>query len=168
MPDLARMLRIQARASRWANGLLFAELSKLTPTQWTRVTSANFGSIQGIANHALQADRLWLHRLTGQGVPLTSVSQIIHPDFSALQAARRAQDEASVAFIDGLTNERLDEDLHFTTLEGTPRVLPVSLCVAHYLNHQTHHRGQLHGMMGEFGLTPPDIDLLYFPQLLQD
>ncbi len=168
MPDLARLLRIQARASRWANGVLYAELAKLTPTQWTRATTANFGSIQGIANHALLADRLWLCRLTGQGAPLTSVSQVVLADFPALWAARQAQDEVNVAFVEGLTPERLDEDLSFRTLEGTPRVLPVSLCVAHFLNHQTHHRGQMHGMLGEFGLTPPDIDLLYYPGAQQD
>lgn len=168
MPDLARLHRIQARASRWANGVLYAELAKLTPTQWTRVTSANFGSIQGIANHALLADRLWLHRLTGQGTPLDSVSQVAHADFPALWAARQAQDEDCVAFVEGLTPERLREDLSFRTIEGTPRVLPVGLCVAHLLNHQTHHRGQMHGMLGEFGLTAPDIDLVYYPDALRD
>lgn len=167
MPDLAHLLRIQARASRWANGVLYAELSKLTPTQWTRATAANFGSLQGIANHALLADRLWLHRLTGQGAPLASVSHVAHADFAALWTARQAQDEACVAFVEGLTPDRLAEDLRFTTLDGSPRVLPVSLCVAHFLNHQTHHRGQMHAMLGEFGLTPPDIDLLYFPGVQQ-
>lgn len=167
MPDLVRLLRIQIRASRWANGLLFAELAKLTPTQWTRVTTANYGSIQAIANHALLADRLWLHRFTGLGTPLTSVSQVVHADFPALWAARQAQDEANVAFVEGLTAERLDQELSFRTLDDTPRVLPMSLCLAHFLNHQTHHRGQMHGMLGEFGLTPPDIDLLYFPDWRQ-
>ena len=41
-------------------------------------------------------------------------------------------------------------------------------CVAHVFKHQTHHRGQMHALLGEHGVKARDIDLLYFPDLEKD
>jgi uncharacterized damage-inducible protein DinB len=153
-----------ARAGAWANGILGAELAELSPGQWLREHSAlNFKSLAGVANHLLLADHLWLHRLTGEGEALASVAVIAHADIAEFQAARAAQDARVLAFVAGLPPERLGQVLHFRTIEGTPRALPVSLCVGHMLNHQTHHRGQMHALLGVMGIACPDIDLLHSP-----
>ncbi|MFU2208374.1 DinB family protein [Solidesulfovibrio sp. C21] len=36
---------------------------------------------------------------------------------------------------------------------------PLALCLAHFFNHQTHHRGQIHGLLGVCGIKAADIDL---------
>jgi len=73
-----------AHANRWSNELLYAELAKLSPGQWTQPSAVDFGSLQGIANH------------------------------------------------------------------------------------QTHHRGQLHALLGIHGLKAPNIDLIYSPAAQTD
>jgi uncharacterized damage-inducible protein DinB len=38
-------------------------------------------------------------------------------------------------------------------------MLPV---LAHFFNHQTHHRGQAHAMLASTRVAPPALDLVYF------
>ena len=160
-----RLFLTQALAGQWANGIVNAELAKLAPSQWTQACAMNFGSMQGIANHLLLADRLWLHRLGGGGEAPASVAAVPCPEVADYIAARRAQDERVVAFFRALAPERLAETLRFRTIDGTPKALAVALCLAHMLNHQTHHRGQLHALLGVHGQSCPDIDLLYAPEV---
>ena len=41
---------------------------------------------------------------------------------------------------------------------------PMALCVTHFLNHQTHHRGQVHAMLTAAGQTAPVSDLPFMPE----
>jgi len=36
---------------------------------------------------------------------------------------------------------------------------PVDLLLAHFFNHQTHHRGHVHDMLTRTGVSPPVLDL---------
>ncbi len=152
----------QARYNRWANDRLYAELAKLAPEQLAAQSAVNFGSIIAIANHLVLADRLWVRRFTGQGDPVPSVDAVPYPDLEGLKAARLAQDERTEAFAHDLDPARLSETLEYVTTEGTPMRLPLAACLAHFFNHQTHHRGQIHGLLGTFGIKAADIDLLGF------
>ncbi|HAR51365.1 MAG TPA: damage-inducible protein DinB, partial [Roseovarius nubinhibens] len=40
----------------------------------------------------------------------------------------------------------------------------LGLCVAHFFNHQTHHRGQIHAMLTAAGARPGDTDLFVMPE----
>jgi uncharacterized damage-inducible protein DinB len=41
---------------------------------------------------------------------------------------------------------------------------PRWLLVTHLFNHQTHHRGQVHGMLTATGASPEDTDLPLGPE----
>lgn len=152
-----------ARASRWANALLQAELERLSPAQWAQeVPALNFGSIRGIANHLLLADRAWLFRFTGEGESPERIDVAPCADALGLGAARRAEDARALAFVEGLDGERLAGTLHYFSMKGAPCAEPLALCLAHFFNHQTHHRGQLHALLGVHGVAAPDLDLIYF------
>ena len=43
-------------------------------------------------------------------------------------------------------------------------VKPKALCVAHFFNHQTHHRGQIHAMLTAAGQKPAATDLPFMPE----
>ena len=157
-----RLFRTQARYNRWANERLYADMEKLSPEQLHAPSAANFGSIIAIANHLVLADRLWLNRFTAQGDPVTTVDAVPYPDLAGLAAARIVEEDRALAFADGLDPARLAENLVFTTTDGRPMDMPLALCLGHFFNHQTHHRGQIHGMLGAFGVKAVDIDLLGF------
>ena len=160
---MKKMFVTQALAGEWANAMLGEALDRLTVEQWESPSAVNFRSMQGIANHLLLADRLWLHRITGQGERPGDVSSLPYPNIAEYRTARKAQDAVIIAFARGLDDAHVDEILTFSTLEGTAKALPLGLCLLHFFNHQTHHRGQLHGLLGTHGIAAPDVDLLYFP-----
>jgi uncharacterized damage-inducible protein DinB len=47
-------------------------------------------------------------------------------------------------------------------MAGEAMRLPLGLALAHFFNHQTHHRGQAHAMLSGTNVPPPPLDLLYF------
>lgn len=151
----------QARANRWANEGLYAELGKISPEQLAQPFGVNFGSILGLANHTVLADRVWLARFLDQA-PVAPAHFVAATDFTSLRAARQAQDELVVAFAETFDPARLSETLRYTSMEGTAHDEPLAVCLAQFFNHQTFHRGQIHALLGVLGLNPPDLDLIYY------
>ena len=152
----------QAKANRWANRILFAELAELSPEQWTATSAVNFGSAQGVANHLVLADQAWLFRFTQQGPAPDTVDAAPWPELAALRAERESLDDRVIAFAQGLDPARLDGILHYRSMSGQPCAEPFALCVAHFFNHQTFHRGQLHALLGLCGIKAPNLDLIYY------
>ena len=151
-----------AKAGRWANRILFAELARLAPAQWTQTSAVNFGSAQGIANHLVLADQAWLFRFTQEGPAPASIDAVPWPELAALSTEREALDERIIAFAEALAPARLDSTLHYRSMNGQPCAEPFALCLAHFFNHQTFHRGQLHALLGVFGIKAPNLDLIYY------
>lgn len=162
MPPMTPTFATQARANRWANERLYAELAKLSPEQLAQSFGVNFGSILGLANHLIMADQAWLARLSGEGAPVTPDTFAPATDFAALRQMRQAEDERIASFAQSLDPARLGETLHYKNLKGEPRSQPVAICLAHLFNHQTFHRGQIHALLGVLGFSPPDLDLILY------
>jgi len=152
----------------WANALLFKHLSELSPEDWAAPRPVNFGSLAGIANHMLLADRAWLSRFTGSLDGPAAIDIIPYPGFADLLAARRAEDARITAFAKGLDPARLTGILHYQAMDGRPMALPMAIMAAHFFNHQTHHRGQMHALCGECGVRPRDIDLVFYQRQLSE
>lgn len=152
----------------WANFLLFEHLSELSAEEWAAPRPVNFGSLAGIANHVLLADRAWLSRFTGSHDSPTAIDTIPYPGFPDLLAARRAEDARINAFAMELDPARLTGLLHYHALDGRPMALPMAAMVAHFFNHQTHHRGQMHALCGACGVRPRDIDLVFYQRQLSE
>ncbi len=47
---------------------------------------------------------------------------------------------------------------------GAEITTPMAACVAHFFNHQTHHRGQVHAMLTRAGLPAPVTDIPFMPE----
>jgi uncharacterized damage-inducible protein DinB len=152
-----------AAYNRWANERLYEAAGKLSPAALAEARSGFFPSILKTLNHILVGDTLWMGRLDGAGSPeVNRLDQILHTDFAALKAARAAMDDRIIAFVDALPPQRLGEDLIYRTMSGEGMVTPVGQVLAHFFNHQTHHRGQAHAMLSSTDVAPPSLDLLYF------
>jgi uncharacterized damage-inducible protein DinB len=157
----------QARANRWANGLLYAELAKLSPEQLAQGFGVNFGSLLGLMNHTLMADQAWLSRFQG-AAPVGPDTYAAVTDFAALRKLREAEDGRIVDFCEKLDTARLSEMLHYANLKGEPRSQPFALCLTHFFNHQTFHRGQMHALLGVLGIEAPDLDLIFYQAAHRD
>jgi uncharacterized damage-inducible protein DinB len=61
-----------------------------------------------------------------------------------------------------MSEERLGHDLAYRAMDGAPHTTPMPIVLAHFFNHQTHHRGQTHCLLTGFGLDAPSFDLIMF------
>ncbi len=90
---------------------------------------------------------------------------IIFNDFDYLRTEREVIDTAIQDWADNdLTEDILESDLPHRTITN-PRdiVRPMALCVAHFFNHQTHHRGQVTTLLSQCGIDPGVTDMIAMP-----
>ncbi|MGF7172621.1 DinB family protein [Azospirillum doebereinerae] len=148
--------------NRWANRRLYDTASALTDAQFREDRGAFFGSLCGTLNHILVADRIWLERIEGSGPKPSSLAEILHDRLDDLHAAREAEDERILRMVQALPDDRFETILAYRNTAGTPFELPFAPVLTHVFNHQTHHRGQAHTLLSQFGLKAPVIDFVYF------
>ena len=67
-----------------------------------------------------------------------------------------------MAFVDDLTDERLNSKFSYTSTEGTPHERILWQAMAHLVNHGTQHKTEAAAIMTDFGQSPGDIDLIWF------
>lgn len=147
----------------WANARLYDAATALTDFERKRDIRGYFQSLHGTLNHLLVADRIWLHRLTGEGDAPDRLDAVLYTDFNALRAAREAEDDRLQDFVATLSAADFDKVINYSDTRGEPKSLALRLILAHLFNHQTHHRGQATHMLRQLGVAePPALDLLYF------
>jgi len=152
-----------AAYNRWANERLYEAAGRLSPAALAEPRSGFFPSLLKTLNHILVGDTIWIGRLDGNGSPgVTKLDQVLHTDFAALKAARSALDDRIIAFVDELKPQRFNDDLIYRMTSGEAMQTPVGQVLANFFNHQTHHRGQAHGMLSSTNVAPPVLDLIYF------
>ena len=148
-----------ARYNSLANRRLFDACAQLTDVERKRPRPAFFKSIHGTLNHILIGDRIWLTRFSGREVPSTDLDAILYEDFDALRGAREQEDARIEVFAAGLTDLFLECTVRYVNHEGRLFEDPLPMLVAHFFNHQTHHRGQVHDLLSQTDIEPPSLDL---------
>jgi uncharacterized damage-inducible protein DinB len=155
--------RMFAAYNRWANERLYAAAAELDDEEYRRDMRAFFSSLHGTLNHLLVTDRIWLHRFTGQGDAPKALDAILHHRLEDLRAARVAEDARIIDWINSLESADIAGRFTYTTVSDmrtiSQRLAPA---LAHLFNHQTHHRGQAHGILTALGKLAPTFDLIQF------
>jgi uncharacterized damage-inducible protein DinB len=152
---------MMARYNAWANLRLYKMAGALPEELYRREVGVYFKSLHETLNHLLVTDRIWMRRLTGKGSHPNKLNAIAFDDFASLQAARTSEDLRIVNYIENLQEADIEKELDYSTLNGTPQKQPICEILAHWFNHQTHHRGQAHAVLTLVGVTEPEpLDLL--------
>ena len=151
--------QMRARYNTLANGILYDACAGLSDVERRRERPAFFKSIHGTLNHIMVGDRIWMTRFEGEAAPSTSLDAILYEDFADLRAAREAEDARIEAFMASLSLEFLAGGIRYVNNEGNRYDDPVPLLLTHLFNHQTHHRGQVHGLLSHAGVKTPVLDL---------
>lgn len=163
--SLKRQFQSFAAYNTWANQRLYAAAGDLPAADFTRDLGAFFGSLAGTLNHIAMADALWLKRLTGRAyVEVTRLDFIFSTELPRLQKAREDLDRLLAAMVEGFSDADLGVEVDYTTMtRGAARNRRADI-IQHLFNHQTHHRGQAHGLLSQLrpGVEPPSLDLIYF------
>lgn len=155
--------QLMARYNRWANHRLLSAAGSLFPDQLWENRGVFFGSFLGTMNHLLVGDTLWLARFSGQPAPAgLRLNTVLHRDLDGFRTAREEMDERLLSFTAGIKAERLGSVLTYRTSAGQETQTPFAGTLFHVFNHQTHHRGQAHGVLTGLGIEAPELDLIYF------
>ena len=153
---------MMARGNAWANRRLYAACAALAEADLRRDLGAAFGSIFGTLSHLLTADVIWLARFRGQAPPGWPLDHLPHDEFRDLAAAREALDADIAAFVAGLDAAALEETIKFRTVVAPAEIaMRLAPALAHFFNHQTHHRGQCHAMLTRLTGAAPSLDLIF-------
>ena len=158
-----------ARYNTEMNRRIYAGAARLTDAQRRADVGLFWGSLHGTLCHLLWSDRQWMSRLDNwppNTVPNPQSPAPIH-DFDELRNARIEADAKLEDFSTRIDDAWLNHDLTWysgaakKTLSREKRGL-----MAHFFNHQTHHRGQAHAALTMRGVDPGDTDLfLVIPDL---
>ncbi len=156
-------LALMARFNQWVNGHIYDSVAELTDEDYRRDRQAFFGSIHNTLNHLLVVDRLWTGRIRGVDSGIKSLKDILFDEFEPLRAARRREDEGLIELVDGVDEESITAPVVYRRMLGSgEQQTRLDHILITLYNHQTHHRGQVHAMLTQAGVTPTDIDVTYF------
>ena len=157
--DLLSHFRMLGRYNRLANERLYGACARLGNSERTKDHGAFFGSIHGTLNHILVGDRIWMTRFEGGEAPSTNLDAILYEDFEALREARIAEDARIEAYTASLKADSLARTVRYLNNEGREFQDPSAVLLAHFFNHQTHHRGQVTAMLSQTEVDYPVLDM---------
>ncbi len=164
--SLLTYAQTMAAYGRWMNDRLYECCARLPDEERKRDAGAFFKSIHGTLNHLLLGDRIWLGRFTGKPFAFKSLNQELYADFGELRAERRRTDAAIDAWLSSLTESDFETELSYMSVVNPQlRRYPMWFAVAHFFNHQTHHRGQLTTLLSQRGIDPGVTDLIWLPKM---
>lgn len=161
--DLTSHYRMLGRYNAWANARLYEAAARLDDTQYRADRGAFFKSVHGTLNHLLGTDRIWMKRFTGEGDAPDRLDAILFETFEALRVARVAEDARIVTYVENLDDARIAGTISYRRVSAPEQfVQQLAPALAHWFNHQTHHRGQVHALLTGFGQPGIELDLLFF------
>ena len=159
--------RLFAAYNSWINDRLYAACAGLPDEERKRDRGAFFRSIHGTLNHLLLADSIWMGRFEAKPFAFSSLDQELYAGFDELRARRGEMDRRIERWAEGLTDAALDAKLTFTSVLSKRTHSPTLWkVVAHFFNHQAHHRGQLTTLLSQAGVDYGGTDLLFMPSVL--
>ncbi len=158
--------RMMARYNRWQNQNLIAAADGLDGDARQKDRGAFFGTIEATLSHLLWGDTTWMSRFDGWEKPKVGIpdSPRFVTDWETLKRARAGADDRILDWAGRVEDSWLGGELTwFSGALGREVTKPAALCVVHFFNHQTHHRGQVHAMLTAAGARPGDTDLFVLP-----
>lgn len=155
---------VQARYNKWMNEHFYCLCDSIADEERKRDAGAFFKSIHGTLNHILLGDRLWMSRFQDTEFNIKSLDQELYSDYAELKKQRGITDNEISLYIDGLTQEKLNEPISFITkVNPSEHSYILRDCILHLFQHQIHHRGQLSTLISQLGIDIGVTDLMWMP-----
>lgn len=163
MIGMSAHYRMFAHYNDWANRRLYDAAAKLSDSDYRADRGAFFKSVHGTLNHLLVADFIWMSRFLEEGTPPDRLDAILFEDFAALRAARETEDRRIIAYVEGLNDRKITGMIRYKRVSSSETFeQKLAPALAHWFNHQTHHRGQVHALLTGLTGVAPELDLLFF------
>jgi uncharacterized damage-inducible protein DinB len=147
--------------NQWANGLILRAAAQVTHGQFLAKASYPHGGLRGTLLHILFAEWIWRKRWEGNS-PIYRLNEEDFPTFESLRTRWLEEDKLLMSFVDGLTDERLNGRVRYTSTRGEPYERILWQAMAHVVNHGTQHRAEAAALLTDLGHSPGDVDMVYF------
>jgi len=151
--------QLLANFNTWANTKIFSSCKELDDTEYKKDRGAFFSSIHGTLNHLLVVDRAYISRIEGKDHGLKSLDQILYENLFQLEKSRIEEDKRLVDLVNNLSEESINKEITYNGFETGKTIYTINTILITLFNHQTHHRGQIHNMLSQAGIKPPQIDI---------
>jgi uncharacterized damage-inducible protein DinB len=156
-------VRTMAAYNAEMNRRLYAAAACIPDAERKADRGAFWGSIHGTLVHLVWGDQVWMARFDGWARPPVRIKESagMIEDFDQLAEERVKADARIEDWAARVTEPWLAEDLvWFSAAANREMKQHRGFLVAHFFNHQTHHRGQVHGMITACGQPTGDTDLM--------
>lgn len=147
--------------NRWANARILNAAANVTQEQFLAPASYPHGELRSTLTHTLFAEWIWRLRWQGES-PTFHMKPEDFPTFDSLRARWLEEEKFLMAFVDDLTDEKLNNTFNYKTTKGEPFERILWQAMAHVVNHGTQHRSEAAAILTELGRSPGDIDLIVF------
>jgi uncharacterized damage-inducible protein DinB len=146
---------------RWATQRVLTEVQQLDSERLVRNLHGSFASIYDTVVHLYQSDMIWLERLEER--PNGKREDYASPGcMYDLAEVWLGVIDRMMAFAQGLGESDWERVIGYKSMAGVEYESPVWQMVTHVVNHGSHHRGQVTGMMRQLGEKPVSLDLMAF------
>jgi uncharacterized damage-inducible protein DinB len=161
--DLLDYLRIQAHANRLANRRLHAAMAPLTREALQAPRTSFFPSLMATLQHILAVDVFYVAALHGEADMVAQYEALPrHQDLHSLAPAQATVDQRLIDFCEALDEAGVNAEVAIQRDDHVQHDRCANL-LAHLLNHQVHHRGQVHAMLAGTAVAPPQLDEFMMP-----
>ena len=149
------------RYHRWATSQVLQETTPLASEQLVQDLRCSYHSVYDTLVHLFQADSIWIDRLHGR--PTGTLADYPAPGCThELSDAWLGVLDKMVGWAEELSETDWSRETYYKTMAGVPYNSPVWQIVLHIVNHGTHHRGQITGMLRQLDIKPVNLDLIAF------
>ena len=154
-------IQLLYRYDQWSTARILNAASQATQEQFLAPASFPHGGLRGTLVHALFAEWIWRNRWEGTS-PDFRLKPEDFPTFESLRERWREEEEKLMAFVEGLTDERLNSGFTYKDTKGVPHEQVLWRAMAHVVNHGTQHKTEAAALLTDLGHSPGDIDLIVY------
>jgi len=165
MQPLSHHLLTMAYHNGWANHRLYKACLQLNQDEFVAPRCSFFGSIKATLNHILTVDWYYLNALEAEQrgeAPQADSERFFEPEepfasCSDLKEEQAQADHRLIAYCGQLRDDQLQRYVSIVRPDWVQREQRLRL-LSHLFEHQIHHRGQVHAMLSDTEVRPPQLD----------
>ncbi|KJK14774.1 DinB family protein [Pseudomonas sp. NPDC087612] len=162
---LSRHLLTMAYQNGWANHRVYKACRQLSQDEFVAPRASFFPSIKATLNHILTVDWFYLQALECEQrgeAPDPDSERFFEPEepYSTcleLHAEQLQADHRLIAYCSQLRDDQLQRYVNIVRPDWVQREQRLRL-LSHLFEHQIHHRGQVHAMLSDTAVRPPQLD----------
>ena len=144
----------------WANARVLAAAESLPEEQLGAPAASSFPSVAATLAHIVGAEWIWLRRWLGESPAAPEWTR--GPNLAELRRQLAALEAERSSYLASLPDGGLEQVVSYRSLAGQAYSNRSCDLIRHVVNHSTHHRGQAITQLRQFGVTPPNTDLITY------